>query len=148
MSTPLKSWIAADAAMDRKALSAMAARMFQELKELTGDGVGVSRQSYGPGEQQAMDYCVGVAEAEVEHGFGPDALSMFGVKDQLGGGNANAGESIQQAQFGQLSHGMRKNIDANAQFAAILDDIQRTGGFESIAQVDHFLSWVYSQSRQ
>ena len=64
MRKPLKSWIAAEAAMDRKALAEMAARMFQELKQMTGDGIGVSRQSYGPGEQQAMDYCISVAEAE------------------------------------------------------------------------------------
>jgi N-carbamoyl-L-amino-acid hydrolase len=42
---------------------AFAERLFAELRRATGDGVGVSRESYGPGEQAAMDLVKSWAEA-------------------------------------------------------------------------------------
>jgi len=48
----------------RAARLALADRMFTELRALSVDGGGVSRESYGPGEQAAMEYCAVIAEKE------------------------------------------------------------------------------------
>ena len=47
--------------------------------------------------------------------LGPDALAVFGVEDQLAGGNADRGEAVQQTKFGQLANRMRQDVDADAQ---------------------------------
>lgn len=64
MSSPLKSFLAAEAAMGRAELRALSSTMFDDLRRLSGDGIGVNRETYGAGEQAAMDYCVALAGAE------------------------------------------------------------------------------------
>lgn len=64
VSSPLKSFLAAEAAMSRAELRALATTMFDDLKRLAGEGIGISRETYGAGEQAAMEYCAGVAERE------------------------------------------------------------------------------------
>lgn len=49
--------------IDSKALGA---RLFDDLREATTDGIGVTRQSYGPGEQRAMEL---IKKAAEEHGL-------------------------------------------------------------------------------
>ena len=56
----------------------------------------------------------------------PDALAMFGVEDQLAGGDADRGEAVQQAEFGQFADRVRQHVDADAQLA------DRTSGFIDI----------------
>ncbi len=43
---------------------ALADTMFDDLRRLSGDGIGVNRETYGAGEQAAMAYCVSLAESE------------------------------------------------------------------------------------
>ena len=50
--------------MSRAELRALSATMFDDLRRLSGDGIGINRETYGAGEQAAMDYCVAVAGAE------------------------------------------------------------------------------------
>ncbi len=64
MSSPLKSFLAAEAAMSRAELRALSNTMFDDLRRLSGDGIGINRETYGAGEQAAMDYCVALAGAE------------------------------------------------------------------------------------
>ena len=54
---------ARDTASDR----AMAERLFARLAEATGDGVGISRESYGPGESRALDIVEAEARAQGLH---------------------------------------------------------------------------------
>ena len=49
---------------DAAARTKFAEKIFNELRELSADTVGVSRQSYGPGEQEAMELIARYAEAE------------------------------------------------------------------------------------
>ena len=49
---------------DEAARRNFAETIFNELRELTADTVGVSRQSYGPGEQEAMELIARYAEEE------------------------------------------------------------------------------------
>ena len=64
MSSPLKSFLAAEAAMSGAELREMAGAMFDDLKDMAGDGIGINRETYGPGEQAAMDYCAALAGRE------------------------------------------------------------------------------------
>ena len=41
-----------------------ASQIFEELKSLSGDGPGISRETYGSGETSAMEYCVELAKKE------------------------------------------------------------------------------------
>ena len=49
---------------NRAARIEMAERIFADIRKLSEDGPGVSRESYGPGEQAAIDYCAELARAE------------------------------------------------------------------------------------
>ncbi|MEK9692554.1 MAG: hypothetical protein VW235_06425 [Rhodospirillaceae bacterium] len=49
---------------DAAARTKFAEKIFNELRELSADTVGVSRQSYGPGEQEAMELIARYAEEE------------------------------------------------------------------------------------
>lgn len=49
---------------DEKAQRKFAEKAFDHLRSISEDGPGVSRQSYGPGEQEAMLYLAELAEAE------------------------------------------------------------------------------------
>src|SRR5690348_2918143 len=64
MTSPIKLQVAAKAAMTEKDLTELSARVFDDLRQLTGDGIGVSRATYGDGESAAMDYMVRLAESE------------------------------------------------------------------------------------
>jgi N-carbamoyl-L-amino-acid hydrolase len=48
----------------RKDQAKFAEDMFQKLAEIGADGEGISRETYGPGEQAAIDYFTAVAETE------------------------------------------------------------------------------------
>lgn len=50
--------------LDATALRALAATIFDDLVKMNGEGIGISRETYGPGEQAAMEYCAALAEAE------------------------------------------------------------------------------------
>jgi N-carbamoyl-L-amino-acid hydrolase len=39
----------------------LAQRLFERLRDATGDGVGISRESYGAGESVALDIVEGAA---------------------------------------------------------------------------------------
>ena len=52
------------AELDDRCLRDIAGRVFEDLRALTGDGVGISRATYGAGETQAIDYMAQLAEAE------------------------------------------------------------------------------------
>jgi N-carbamoyl-L-amino-acid hydrolase len=45
-------------------LQPMAQQLFDEVRRLSGDGVGVTRASYGAGESAAADFLRGFAEQE------------------------------------------------------------------------------------
>ena len=62
MSTKLRNL--PEKGFDAKARRAFAAKVFADIRALGVDGPGVSRESYGPGEQAAMEYCARIAEAE------------------------------------------------------------------------------------
>lgn len=51
-------------AFDRKARIAFAERVFADIRRMSTDGPGVSRDSYGPGEQAAIDYVAELARGE------------------------------------------------------------------------------------
>ncbi|MBT5459673.1 MAG: Zn-dependent hydrolase, partial [Rhodospirillaceae bacterium] len=42
----------------------LAETIFDDIRALSVDGPGVSRDSYGPGEQAAVDYCADLARKE------------------------------------------------------------------------------------
>ena len=50
--------------LDEKARKALAVRIFDDLREMSKDGPGISRATYGPGETAAMEYCAAIAEEE------------------------------------------------------------------------------------
>jgi N-carbamoyl-L-amino-acid hydrolase len=50
--------------MDTSALRPLAERMFDEVRKLSYDGIGVTRESYGRGENAAADFLRGLAQAE------------------------------------------------------------------------------------
>jgi len=50
--------------LDAKARKALAIRIFDDLREMSKDGPGISRATYGPGETAAMEYCAAIAEEE------------------------------------------------------------------------------------
>jgi N-carbamoyl-L-amino-acid hydrolase len=64
MTTPFKPVIVDGEALDGAALAELAAAIFDDLGRIGADGVGISRDSYGVGEQQAIDYCRALAERE------------------------------------------------------------------------------------
>lgn len=49
---------------DRAARLKLAETIFDDIRALSVDGPGVSRDSYGPGEQAAVDYCADLARKE------------------------------------------------------------------------------------
>jgi N-carbamoyl-L-amino-acid hydrolase len=49
---------------DRTERLKLAERIFDDIRALSADGPGVSRDSYGPGEQAAIDYCAELARKE------------------------------------------------------------------------------------
>lgn len=49
---------------DREARIELADHIFSDIRRMSEDGPGVSRDSYGPGEQAAVDYCADLARAE------------------------------------------------------------------------------------
>ena len=49
---------------DRDARIELADHIFSDIRRMSEDGPGVSRDSYGPGEQAAIDYCADLARAE------------------------------------------------------------------------------------
>ena len=51
-------------AFNRQARIQLADRIFTDIRKLSEDGPGVSRDSYGPGEQAAIDYCAELATSE------------------------------------------------------------------------------------
>lgn len=55
------------AALDTASDRALAERLFGRLAEATGDGVGISRESYGPGESLALDIVEAEARAQGLH---------------------------------------------------------------------------------
>lgn len=61
---PINLRAASHAAPTEKDLREIATRAFDELRALTGDGIGISRATYGDGESKAMDYVAALAEAE------------------------------------------------------------------------------------
>jgi N-carbamoyl-L-amino-acid hydrolase len=64
MTSPIKLQLAANAAMTEKDLAELSARVFDDLRQLTGDGIGISRATYGDGESAAMEYMARLAESE------------------------------------------------------------------------------------
>jgi N-carbamoyl-L-amino-acid hydrolase len=50
--------------LDKAARKALATRMFDDLRDMSRDGPGISRATYGPGETAAMEYCTGIAREE------------------------------------------------------------------------------------
>jgi beta-ureidopropionase / N-carbamoyl-L-amino-acid hydrolase len=49
---------------NRQSRIELADRFFTDIRAMSLDGPGVSRDSYGPGEQAAIDYCVELAKSE------------------------------------------------------------------------------------
>jgi hypothetical protein len=49
-------------------------------------------------------------------GLAPDPLSQFRVVEELGGGDADGSQLIEEAQFGQLPHAVGEDVDTNAEF--------------------------------
>ena len=49
---------------NREARIKLADRIFADIRKMSEDGLGVSRDSYGPGEQAAIDYCAELARTE------------------------------------------------------------------------------------
>ena len=45
----------------------------------------------------------------------PDPLPVPGVEDELGGGDADRGQVVEEAELGQLAHGVGQDVDADAQ---------------------------------
>lgn len=64
MTSPIKLQLAAKTAMTEKDLRELSTRVFDDLRALTGDGIGISRATYGDGETAAMDYMARLAESE------------------------------------------------------------------------------------
>ncbi len=50
--------------LNKEERKALAKRMFDELRDMSRDGPGISRATYGPGETAAMEYCAGIAREE------------------------------------------------------------------------------------
>ena len=66
-------------------------------------------------QSTAMDRVLRPAVAGGEAArFAPDALPVLGVKRELGGRDRLAGELIAQTQLDQLAHGVRLDVDADA----------------------------------
>ena len=61
---------------DRKACHLMAAKIFDDLREMSIDGPGVSRATYGPGETAAMKYCADLAESEGLSSYYDEAANL------------------------------------------------------------------------
>ena len=64
MTNPFKPVVVGTHALDEAGLRALAVTIFDDLRRIGADGVGISRDSYGAGEQQAIDYCRALAEGE------------------------------------------------------------------------------------
>ena len=64
MTNPLKPVMVRANALDAAGLRQLAVTIFDDLRRIGADGIGISRDSYGAGEQQASDYCRTLAERE------------------------------------------------------------------------------------
>ena len=82
----ITSW---DMAMDTLALRPVAEMLFSKIRELSFDGVGVTRESYGKGESAAADFLREFARQEgLEVGDDRAANLLFRLPGQAVGGQA------------------------------------------------------------
>ena len=103
-------------------------------------GVGAEPRHHGtmqhPEQFAAVDRQLRPAIAGGESArLAPDALAVLGVVHDLGGGDGEREQFVEQSELGQLAHGVRQEVDADPELAdrrrALVDlDLGDPGGVE------------------